>query len=159
MEKCHPGGWGVPRTRSLEAGGRGEFGRMQSGRKAICLIHKTKGTGKGVGGFWSQEEKGRERERPVGASWKRSLGCFDPSGGGGGGVSAAGSLSSAAQSAPWICPPTCHPTASQLPAPTDHPAWREAGRMLTRRPEPSLGSARGLPVAKDKGSTWMTCVF
>lgn len=54
---------------------------MQSGRKAICLIHKTKGTGKGVGGFWSQEEKGRERERPVGASWKRSLGCFDPSGG------------------------------------------------------------------------------
>ena len=60
---------------------------MQSGRKAICLIHKTKGTGKGVGGFWSQEEKGRERERPVGASWKRSLGCFDPSGGGGWSIS------------------------------------------------------------------------
>ena len=137
MEKCHPGGWGVPRTRSLEAGGRGEFGRMQSGRKAICLIHKTKGTGKGVGGFWSQEEKGRERERPVGASWKRSLGCFDPSGGGGWSISSWKLVLSCP-----VCtldlPPTRHPTASQLPAPTDHPAWREAGRMLTRRPEPSL---------------------
>lgn len=132
---------------------------MQSGRKAICLIHKTKGTGKGVGGFWSQEEKGRERERPVGASWKRSLGCFDPSGGGRWWSISSWKLVLSCPVCTLDLPPTRHPTASQLLAPTDHPAWREWGRMLTRRPEPSLSSTRGLPVAKDKGSTWMTCVF
>lgn len=109
---------------------------------------------------WSQGEKGRERKRPVGASWERTLGYSHSL--------ATPPLHHGAVHQPLSAGPELSAYTLALPPSFSQGSFclcrlscLEGRKMLTWRSESFrsvLGSACELLVAKDKQGLWMTCI-